>query len=211
MEAVRDARSHLKGGVTRVTASEAHATPRRVHQPHPPAWWKTGEDLWRGDEPRPPAGVVMVRLGAHTSLRFARLCERCGTWAPQQTWSGLLAPLWWLYSPQIAAASRPRPRRREDPQLLAYLRRLGERLARRGGRMEWLAGSPWALLSTRQNMSLAGESFDYGPSPFWKPGSRLHRRLFSTRTGLYATASSADLPFRTCAGCRSPCVPACPA
>ena len=169
-----DGRLTLKGGVREIIAGEAlHrlgvSTSRTL------SLVETGEDLWRGDEPSPTRSSVMVRL-ARTHLRFGS-CERLlHRREPQQ-----LERLW----RHVQATYYPQLNRLEaEDRGLALYGELVERVARLAA--EWMvAGFTHGVLNT-DNMSLAGESFDYGPYAFldsWDPG---FTAAYFDQTSLYA-------------------------
>ncbi len=170
-----DGRLTLKGGVREVIASEAlHrlgvGTSRTL------ALVETGEDLWRGDEPSPTRSSVMVRL-ARTHLRFGS-CERLLHLRQPQQLDRLLRHVVAIHYPHLLKVEAGKA------QLLALYGELVERLARLAA--EWMvAGFTHGVLNT-DNMSLAGESFDYGPFAFldrWDPG---FTAAYFDHSGLYA-------------------------
>ena len=169
-----DGRLTLKGGVREIIAAEAlHrlgvSTSRTL------SLVETGEELWRSDEPSPTRSSVMVRL-ARTHLRFGS-CERLlHRREPQQ-----LERLW----RHVQATYYPHLDRLEgEDRALAMYGELVERVARLAA--EWMvAGFTHGVLNT-DNMSLAGESFDYGPFAFldsWDPG---FTAAYFDQTSLYA-------------------------
>ena len=169
-----DGRLTLKGGVREIIAGEAlHrlgvSTSRTL------SLVETGEELWRSDEPSPTRSSVMVRL-ARTHLRFGS-CERLlHRREPQQ-----LERLWRhgqaTYYPHL-------DRLEAEDRGLAMYGELVERVARLAA--EWMvAGFTHGVLNT-DNMSLVGESFDYGPFAFldrWDPG---FTAAYFDQTSLYA-------------------------
>jgi uncharacterized protein YdiU (UPF0061 family) len=177
-----DGRLTLKGGVREVIASEAlHrlgvTTSRTL------SLVETGEDLWRGDEPSPTRSAVMVRL-ARTHLRFGT-CERLRHLRQPRQLERLLRHVVAVYYPHIAAApGAGLGSAALEAQLLAFYAELVERVARLAA--EWMvAGFTHGVLNT-DNMSLAGESFDYGPFAFldrWDPG---FTAAYFDHSGLYA-------------------------
>jgi uncharacterized protein YdiU (UPF0061 family) len=83
-----------------------------------------------------------------------------------------------VYHPDLAAAGIP------QHQLLAFYGALVERVARRAA--EWVAAGFICGVLNTDNMSLAGESFDYGPLAFletWDPGFTAD---YFDQGGLYA-------------------------
>jgi serine/tyrosine/threonine adenylyltransferase len=167
-----DGRLTLKGGVREVIASEAlhhlDVTTSRTL-----SLVETGEGLWRGDEPSPTRSSVMVRL-ARTHLRFGT-CERLLYLRKPEQLERLLRHVVAVYYPHLAESEHP---------LLAFYAELVERVARLAA--EWMAtGFTHGVLNT-DNMSLAGESFDYGPFAFletWDPG---FTAAYFDQNGLYA-------------------------
>ncbi len=176
-----DGRLTLKGGVRELIASEAlHrlgvSTSRTL------SLVETGEDLWRGDEPSPTRSSVMVRL-ARTHLRFGT-CERLLHRREPQALERLLRHVVRVYYPHISEAHPVGPGGNSEPALLAFYGELVERVAQLAA--EWMvAGFTHGVLNT-DNMSLAGESFDYGPFAFlegWDPG---FTAAYFDHSGLYA-------------------------
>ena len=178
-----DGRLTLKGGVREVIASEAlHrlgvTTSRTL------SLIETGEDLYRGDEPSPTRSAVMVRM-ARTHLRFGT-CERLLYLRDAPGLERLLRHVVAVYYPAIAATHPAVDG--DNPglqaQLLAFYGELVERVARLAA--EWMAaGFVHGVLNT-DNMSLVGESFDYGPFAFldrWDPS---FTAAYFDQTGLYA-------------------------
>ena len=178
-----DGRLTLKGGVREVIASEAlHrlgvTTSRTL------SLIETGEDLYRSDEPSPTRSAVMVRM-ARTHLRFGT-CERLLYLRDALGLERLLRHVVAMYYPAIAAAHPAVDG--DNPglqaQLLAFYGELVERVARLAA--EWMAaGFVHGVLNT-DNMSLVGESFDYGPFAFldhWDPS---FTAAYFDQTGLYA-------------------------
>ena len=176
-----DGRLTLKGGVREIIAGEAlHrlgvSTSRTL------SLVETGEELWRSDEPSPTRSSVMVRM-ARTHLRFGS-CERLlHRREPQQ-----LERLWRhgqaTYYPHL-------DRLEAEDRGLAMYGELVERVARLAA--EWMvAGFTHGVLNT-DNMSLAGESFDYGPFAFldsWDPG---FTAAYFDQTSLYAYGQQARI------------------
>ncbi len=171
-----DGRLTLKGGVREVIAAEALqrlgvTTSRTL------ALIETGEDLWRGDEPSPTRSAVMVRL-ARTHLRFGT-CERLLFRRQPAQLERLLRHVVAVHYPHLAAIHSD-----GEQLLVAFYAELVQRLARLAA--EWMvAGFTHGVLNT-DNMSLAGESFDYGPFAFletWDPG---FTAAYFDHDGLYA-------------------------
>jgi uncharacterized protein YdiU (UPF0061 family) len=147
-----DGRLTLKGGVREVLASEAlHYLGVRTSRCL--SMIETGEQLWRGDEPSPTRSSVMVRF-SRSHIRFGTF-ERL--YALQRT--DLILKLLdhvieTYYSPLVA-----------DPDRYAkFYAELVQRTAELVA--QWMSvGFCHAVLNT-DNMSMTGESFDYGPYAF---------------------------------------------
>ena len=125
---------------------------------------ETGEDLRRGDETSPTPSSVMVRA-SRTHLRFGT-CERLLFRRRPAQLERLLRHVVAVHDPHLAAIHSD-----GEPRLVALYGELVQRVARLAA--EWMAaGFTHGVLNT-DNMSLAGESFDYGPFAFletWDPG-----------------------------------------
>ena len=176
-----DGRLTLKGGVRELIASEAlHrlgvSTSRTL------SLVETGEDLWRGDEPSPTRSAVMVRM-ARTHLRFGT-CERLHYLRQPRQLERLLRHVVAVYYPHLAAAHPVLAHGNSEPQLLAFYGELVERVARLTA--EWMAaGFTHGVLNT-DNMSLVGESFDYGPFAFLDRWDPRFTAAYFDHNGLYA-------------------------
>ena len=167
-----DGRLTLKGGVREIIACEAlHrlgvCTSRTL------SLVETGEGLYRGDEPSPTRSSVMVRV-ARTHLRFGS-CERLLHLGRADLLERLLRHVVALHYPELQG--RPQP-------LSAFYGALSERVARLAA--EWMvAGFTHGVLNT-DNMSLAAESFDYGPFAFLERFDPGFTAAYFDHQGLYA-------------------------
>lgn len=147
-----DGRLTLKGGVREVLAGEAlHRLGVRTSRCL--SLIETGESLWRGDEPSPTRASVMVRL-SRTHIRFGTF-ERLHYLQRSDLIVKLLDHVIEYYYPHL---TRERDR---------YPRFYGELVLRVAEvAAQWMAaGFCHGVLNT-DNMSIAGESFDYGPYAF---------------------------------------------
>lgn len=147
-----DGRLTLKGGIREVLAGEAlHRLGVRTSRCL--SLIETGESLWRGDEASPTRSSVMVRM-SHTHIRFGTL-ERLSYLKRPDLIRRLLDHVIHLYYPDL--------RERADPYLhffQALVQRTAEMVA------QWMSvGFCHGVLNT-DNMSIVGESFDYGPYGF---------------------------------------------
>ncbi len=147
-----DGRLTLKGGVREVLAAEAlHQLGVRTSRCL--SLVETGEALWRGDEPSPTRSSVMVRCN-RSHIRFGTF-ERLHYLQRPDLIRKLLDHVIEIYYPQLAAAAD------RDARFYAELVRRVAALA-----AQWTAaGFCHAVLNT-DNMSITGESFDYGPYAF---------------------------------------------
>lgn len=147
-----DGRLTLKGGVREVLAAEmlhrlGVCTSRCL------SLIETGEQLWRGDEPSPTRSSVMIRF-SRSHIRFGTF-ERLHYLGRKDLIQKLLDHVIAYYYPHL--------KDQED----AYLRFYTELVQRVASlTAEWMSvGFCHAVLNT-DNMSITGESFDYGPYAF---------------------------------------------
>jgi serine/tyrosine/threonine adenylyltransferase len=144
----------LKGGVREVLAAEAlHQMGVRTSRCL--SMVETGLDLWRGDEPSPTRSAVMVRF-SRSHIRFGTFERLHYLKRPDLTQRLLDHVIEYYYSHlhEVAGAER-------YARFYAELvQRVAELVA------QWMAvGFCHAVLNT-DNMSITGESFDYGPFAF---------------------------------------------
>ena len=146
-----DGRLTLKGGVREVLAAEAlHRL--GVNTSRCLSLIETGESLWRGDEPSPTRSSVLVRLSS-SHIRFGTF-ERLHYLKRHDLISKLLDSVIATYYPDISGADR------YSQFYAALVIRVAELAA------QWMAaGFCHGVLNT-DNMSITGESFDYGPYAF---------------------------------------------
>jgi uncharacterized protein YdiU (UPF0061 family) len=147
-----DGRLTLKGGVREVLAAEAlHRLGVRTSRCL--SLVETGDALWRGDEPSPTRASVMIRF-SRSHIRFGtfeRLYFHQQTAQIQQ----LLDHVIEVYYPELEPGADRRSR-----FFLALVQRVARLVA------QWMAaGFCHGVLNT-DNMSITGESFDYGPYGF---------------------------------------------
>ncbi len=147
-----DGRLTLKGGVREVLAAEAlhraGVTTSRCF-----SLVETGEGLWRGDEPSPTRSSVMVRW-SRSHIRFGNFERFLHDNRPDLI-QILLDHVIQVYYPHLWG--------QPDAYGLFYaelVQRVAELVA------QWMSeGFCHAVLNT-DNMSITGESFDYGPFAF---------------------------------------------
>ena len=147
-----DGRLTLKGGVREVLASEAlHYL--GVYTSRCLSMIETGDALWRGDEPSPTRSSVMVRF-SRSHIRFGTF-ERLHHFGRKDLIQQLLDHVIVQYYPHL--------KDKQDRYALFYAE-LVQRVARLVA--QWMSvGFCHAVLNT-DNMSITGESFDYGPYAF---------------------------------------------
>ena len=147
-----DGRLTLKGGVREVLAAEA------LHQlgvktSRCLSLIETGESLWRGDEPSPTRSSVMIRF-SRSHIRFGTF-ERLHYIQRPDLIKKLLDHVIYYYYPEIEY---------DGDRYLKFYAQLVERVALLAA--QWMAaGFCHGVLNT-DNMSITGESFDYGPYAF---------------------------------------------
>jgi serine/tyrosine/threonine adenylyltransferase len=150
-----DGRLTLKGGVREVLAAEAlHALGVRTSRTL--SLIETGDALWRGDEPSPTRASVMVRF-SRSHIRFGTF-ERLEYHERPDLISKLLEHVIDVYYPAVRLFTDPQER------FVRFYDELVTRVAELVA--QWMSvGFCHAVLNT-DNMSITGESFDYGPYAF---------------------------------------------
>ncbi len=149
-----DGRLTLKGGVREILAANMLEA-LGVYTSKPFSLIETGEELARNDEPSPTRSSVLVRL-SHSHIRFGSF-QRLAYLDDKTGMATLIQHSARRYWPHIEAGSA------EDiaPHLLrAVMRATADMIA------SWmLAGFVHGVMNT-DNMTITGESFDYGPWRF---------------------------------------------
>ncbi|MFB2737991.1 protein adenylyltransferase SelO [Umezakia ovalisporum] len=142
----------LKGGVREVLAAEAlHQLGVRTSRCL--TMIETGLSLWRGDEPSPTRSSVMVRFNS-SHIRFGTF-ERLHYLQRPDLTKKLLDHVIENYYPHLIL---------EKNKYIFFYAELVQRVAQLAA--QWMAaGFCHAVLNT-DNMSITGESFDYGPYAF---------------------------------------------
>jgi uncharacterized protein YdiU (UPF0061 family) len=147
-----DGRLTLKGGVREVLAAEM-LNRLGVRTSRCLSLIETGEALWRGDEPSPTRSSVMVRF-SRTHIRFGTF-ERLYYLGRKDLTQTLLEHVIQIYYPHLLP---------QDDRYLRFYAELVQKVAELTA--QWMSvGFCHAVLNT-DNMSIAGESFDYGPYAF---------------------------------------------
>ena len=147
-----DGRLTLKGGVREVLASEAlHRL--GVKTSRCLSLIETGESLYRGDEPSPTRSSVMIRFSC-SHIRFGTF-ERLHYLQRPDLIKKLLDHVIYYYYPEV---------NNDENRYFNFYSQLVERIANLAA--QWMAaGFCHGVLNT-DNMSITGESFDYGPYAF---------------------------------------------
>ncbi|MEL6472196.1 MAG: YdiU family protein [Cyanobacteria bacterium J06623_4] len=169
-----DGRLTLKGGVREILASEAlHAL--GVNTSRTLSLIETGEALHRGDEPSPTRSSVMVRF-SHSHIRFGTF-ERLHYIKRPDLAKTLLDHVIEVYYPHLLTLEN------EQDRYGQWFGELSERLATLVA--QWMtAGFCHAVLNT-DNMSITGESFDYGPFAFIDEYDPRFTAAYFDYSGLY--------------------------
>ena len=175
-----DGRLTLKGGVREVLAA-ALLEARGVNTSRAFSLIETGEALQRQDEPSPTRSAVLVRLN-HSHIRFGTF-QRHAYHKDQDALRTLVDHVRECYLPEAT-----------DPA--ALLRCAVENSAKLCG--QWMAaGFVHGVLNT-DNMTVTGESFDYGPfrfAPAFDPG---FTAAYFDHSGLYSFARQPEAVFWNC-------------
>jgi uncharacterized protein YdiU (UPF0061 family) len=163
-----DGRLTLKGGVREVLAAEAlHAL--GVNTSRCLSMIETGESLWRGDEPSPTRSSVMIRL-SKSHIRFGTF-ERLHYIKRSDLIKKLLDHVLAQYYPGVTDYGQ-------------FYAELVERVATLAA--QWMAaGFCHGVLNT-DNMSITGESFDYGPYGFILTYNPRFTAAYFDYSGLYS-------------------------
>ncbi len=147
-----DGRLTLKGGVREVLAAEM-LNRHGVRTSRCLSLVETGEGLWRGDEPSPTRSSVMVRF-SRSHIRFGTF-ERLHFFKRPDLTKKLLDHVIDCYYSHL---------KEEKDSYFLFYSELVERVAKLVA--QWMtAGFCHGVLNT-DNMSITGESFDYGPYAF---------------------------------------------
>jgi serine/tyrosine/threonine adenylyltransferase len=147
-----DGRLTLKGGIREVLAAEMlHRMGVRTSRCL--SLVETGERLYRGDEPSPTRSAVMIRV-QRSHVRFGTF-ERLNYFERRDLIAILLDHVIETYYPHLLGEAE-----RYGMFYAELVQRVAELCA------QWMAaGFCHAVLNT-DNMSITGESFDYGPFAF---------------------------------------------
>jgi uncharacterized protein YdiU (UPF0061 family) len=167
-----DGRQTLKGGVREVLAAEMLEA-QGVYTSKAFSLFETGEALVRGDEPSPTRSSVLVRL-SHSNMRYGSF-QRLAYFERADLMRTLLEHTAEHYAPEAGQAEHL------AAGVLAHAVREGGRLA-----ASWMAaGFVHGVLNT-DNLTVTGESFDYGPWRFLPVSDPGFTAAYFDEHGLYA-------------------------
>ena len=171
-----DGRLTLKGGVREVLAA-AMLEALGVYTSKAFSLFETGEHLTRGDEPSPTRSSVLVRL-SHSHIRFGSF-QRLAFIERPDLLNMLVEHAAAEYYPQHAGLSG-------EARAAALLGEAVEASARLAA--SWMAaGFVHGVLNT-DNLTITGESFDYGPWRFAPTSDPDFTAAYFDHSGLYAFA-----------------------
>jgi uncharacterized protein YdiU (UPF0061 family) len=170
-----DGRLTLKGGVREVLAAEMLQR-LGVRTSRCLSLIETGEALWRGDEPSPTRSSVMIRF-SRSHIRFGTF-ERLHAISRKDLIQKLLDHVIAYYYPHLL---------HQEQAYLQFYQELVQRVADLTA--QWLSvGFCHAVLNT-DNMSITGESFDYGPFAFIDQYDPKFTAAYFDYSGRYAYAN----------------------
>ena len=166
-----DGRLTLKGGIREVLAGEAlHRLGVRTSRCL--SLIETGELLWRNDEPSPTRASVMIRF-SHSHIRFGTF-ERLNYLNRPDLIEKLLDHVISYYYSHLKGS---------EEAYAEFYSELVQRVAELAA--QWMiAGFCHGVLNT-DNMSITGESFDYGPYAFIPTYNPKFTAAYFDYSGLY--------------------------
>jgi uncharacterized protein YdiU (UPF0061 family) len=169
-----DGRLTLKGGVREVLAASMLEA-QGVYTSKAFSLFETGEQLSRGDEPSPTRSSVLTRLG-HSHIRFGTF-QRLAFLRQGE----LIAPL----IDHAVENYYPALRRLEGEARIAAFY---EEVIRASAHLaaSWMAAGFVHGVLNSDNMTITGESFDYGPWRFLPSSQPDFTAAYFDETGLYA-------------------------
>ena len=173
-----DGRLTLKGGVREVLATEL-LTALGVNTSKSFSLIETGERLYRNDEPSPARSSVLVRLN-HSHIRIGTF-QRLLYLEDHQSIEKLVKYAIENYWPDANQSDNP---------TLAFFKLVVKAVAKMGA--QWfVAGFVHGVLNT-DNITITGESFDYGPWRFLPNLDPDFTAAYFDHTGLYAFGRQPD-------------------
>ncbi|MES1202529.1 MAG: protein adenylyltransferase SelO family protein, partial [Pseudomonadota bacterium] len=169
-----DGRLTLKGGVREVLAS-AMLEAQGVYTSKAFALFETGEALARNDEPSPTRSAVLTRL-SHSHIRFGTF-QRLAYLDEPDLMRALVDHAVGAYYPALLALEG-------EARIGAFFGEIVRATARLAA--SWMAaGFVHGVLNT-DNMTITGESFDYGPWRFLPSSQPGFTAAYFDHSGLYA-------------------------
>jgi serine/tyrosine/threonine adenylyltransferase len=169
-----DGRLTLKGGVREVLAAEMLEA-LGVYTSKAFSLYETGEQLMRGDEPSPTRSSVLVRL-SHSHLRFGTF-QRLAFFEYADLMHTLIEHAVENYYPRHVGLDF-------EAKTAALLGEAVEATAKLAA--SWMAaGFVHGVLNT-DNLTITGESFDYGPWRFVPTSDPTFTAAYFDQNGLYA-------------------------
>lgn len=169
-----DGRLTLKGGVREVLAAEMLEA-LGVYTSKAFSLFETGESLHRHDEPSPTRASVLTRL-SHSHIRIGTF-QRLAFFDQAEQMRVLIDHVVENYFPDLAPLDG-------EARAAGVLKRATENLARLAA--SWMAaGFVHGVLNT-DNLTLTGESFDYGPWRFLPTSDPNFTAAYFDETGLYS-------------------------
>ncbi len=173
-----DGRLTLKGGVREILATEMLEA-LGVYTSKTFSVIETGESLYRNDEPSPTRSAVLVRLG-HGHVRFGTF-QRLAFEEDRAAIGRLIDYCAAAFEPDLTGA---------DKLPVRWFGRVVARTARLAA--QWMAaGFVHGVLNT-DNMTVTGESFDYGPWRFLPYTDLSFTAAYFDQSGLYAYGRQAE-------------------
>ena len=167
-----DGRLTLKGGVREILATEMLEA-LGVETSKTLSLFETGESLLRHDEPSPTRAGVLVRL-SHSHIRIGTF-QRLAFHDQTEEISKLIEHTIHYYFPPLANSHNP---------VEALFHAAVQNVARMGAQY-FAAGFVHGVLNT-DNVTLLGESFDYGPWRFLPSYQPQFTAAYFDETGRYA-------------------------
>lgn len=190
-----DGRLTLKGGVREVLATEL-LTALGVYTSKSFSLVETGENLERGDEPSPARSSVLTRLN-HSHIRIGTF-QRQLFLEDHQAIEQLVNYSIEHYYPQAREQNNPP---------LAFFSAVVEQVAKLGA--EWFAaGFVHGVLNT-DNITITGESFDYGPWRFLPNLDPEFTAAYFDHSRLYAFGRQPDALYWNLARLAECLIPLC--
>lgn len=169
-----DGRLTLKGGVREILAAEMLEA-LGVYTSKSFSLIETGEQLFRNDEPSPTRSSVLVRL-SHSHVRFGAF-QRLAFEKNIEAIAALVDYCVKHFDPDL-----------QDLETAEKTAKFFERVVLRTARLaaQWMtAGFVHGVLNT-DNMTITGESFDYGPWRFAPTADASFTAAYFDESGLYA-------------------------